>query len=149
MRHTVLERLKILLSERAVDGWRDGWVYGRLKQEFDLQPDELNAIAEVLGYKYGWNAALEQLLWKQWQEEEGRWQERQLAAAKHQLIQRQKAANIAQDLKVAKAVADLQGDTVSDRALTSLETKLIKIILSMNVEEQLWILDTILEGRQS
>jgi hypothetical protein len=48
---------------------------------------------------------------------------------------------------VAKTVADLQDDTVSERTLTSLEKKLIKIILSMNVDEQLWILDTILEGR--
>jgi hypothetical protein len=132
VRHTVLERLKCLLRERAVDGWRDGWVYGRLKQEFELQPDELNAIADVLGFKYGWNAALEQLLWKQWQEEEGRWQERELATAKMQIAKRQRAASIAQDLNIAKVVADLQDELVSHREVTTLEKKLIKIILSMN-----------------
>lgn len=149
MRQIFLDRLKVILSEKTLGGWRDGWVYGRLKQEFELQPDELNAIAQVLGFKYGWNASLEKLLWQQWQAEESRWKQQELKTAKQQLSKRQQDANIAQEINMTKIAKDLCDDGVFDRELTQLEKKLMKIILTMNVEEQLWLLDVIFEGRKN
>jgi hypothetical protein len=148
MRQIVLDRLKVVLSEKAVGGWRDGWVYGRLKQEFDLQPDELNAIAQVLGFKFGWNAALEKLLWQQWQLEESRWKQQELKTAKQQLSKHQQDANIAQEINMTKIAKDLCDDGVFDRELTQIEKKLMKIILTMDAEEQLWLLDVIFEGQK-
>jgi hypothetical protein len=148
MRQIVLDRLKVIISEKVLGGWRDGWVYGRLKQEFELQPDELNAIAQVLGFKYGWNAALEKLLWQQWQLEESRWKQQELKTAKQQLSKRQQDANIAQEINMTKIAKDLCEDGVFDRELTQIEKKLIKIILTMDAEEQLWLLDVIFEGRK-
>jgi hypothetical protein len=149
MRQLFLDRLKAVLNEKTVGSWRDGWVYGRLKQEFELQPDELDAIAKILGFKYGWNAALEKLLWQQWQLEESRWQQQELKAAKQQLNKRQQDANIAQEINMTKIAKDLCDDGIFDRELTAIEKKLMKIILTMNAEEQLWLLDVIFEGRKS
>jgi hypothetical protein len=69
MRQEFLERLQEILREKARGSWNDGWVYGRLKQEFTLQHDELEEMARRLGFKRGWNAGLESLLEDQWQRE--------------------------------------------------------------------------------
>ncbi|MGB7084664.1 MAG: hypothetical protein WBD47_03860, partial [Phormidesmis sp.] len=61
MRQEFSERLKVLLREKFSGSWKDGWVYGRLKQEFDLQSDELNALATALRFKYGWNSAVKDI----------------------------------------------------------------------------------------
>jgi hypothetical protein len=69
MRQEFIERLQEILREKARGSWNDGWVYGRLKQEFTLQYDELEEMARRLGFKRGWNAGLESLLEDQWQRE--------------------------------------------------------------------------------
>lgn len=69
MRQEFLDRLQAILREKAGGGWKDGWVYGRLKQEFALQQDELEEMARRLGFKMGWNAPLESLLEEQWERE--------------------------------------------------------------------------------
>ena len=78
MRQAFSNRLKILQKEKLAGSWRDGWVYGRLKQEFSLEPDELDALATALGFKYGWNHSVKDILERQWQKDEVRWRNREL-----------------------------------------------------------------------
>lgn len=74
MRQEFLVLLEKLLKEKALNAWKDGWVYGRLKEEFDeLQVDELQKLAEVLKFVHGWNPTLEDLLEKQWQQDKTKW----------------------------------------------------------------------------
>jgi stage V sporulation protein K len=72
-----LQRLQELIQERFAGSYRDGWIYGRLLQEFDLTPEQLNLLATTLGFKYGWNAIVQDILEKQWQEDYRFWQQRQ------------------------------------------------------------------------
>ena len=67
MRPEVLEQIKVLVREKHAGSRKDGWVYGKLKQAFDLQPDELDQLAAALGFKYGWNPTVKDILEKQWQ----------------------------------------------------------------------------------
>ncbi len=69
MRQEFLNRLQEILYEKVRGGWRDGWVYDKLNQEFTLQQDELEEMARRLGFKMGWNAPLKSLLEGQWQRE--------------------------------------------------------------------------------
>ncbi|MGC9504411.1 AAA family ATPase [Baaleninema sp.] len=59
-----MKQLKQIRAESSF--YSDGWVYGRLKQKLgSLQADELNKLAEVLGFKYGWNPTVQELLEQQ------------------------------------------------------------------------------------
>ncbi|NET52683.1 MAG: ATPase, partial [Merismopedia sp. SIO2A8] len=73
MRQEVVDRLQVLRMEKLGSIWTDGWVYGRLKEEFELQPDELEFFAEQLGFKYGWNPKLQAVLEQQWQQQGPIW----------------------------------------------------------------------------
>ncbi|MEM9215020.1 MAG: AAA family ATPase [Cyanobacteria bacterium P01_F01_bin.150] len=73
MRQEVVERLQVLRMEKLGTSWTDGWVYGRLMEEFELQPDELEFLSEKLGFKYGWNPGLKALLEEQWQRQGSIW----------------------------------------------------------------------------
>jgi len=91
------DRLQVLIDERRSRRFKDGWVYGRLKQEFDLQPEQLAIMATALGFKYGWNLVVQDLLEKQWQQDQPLWLELELIKAKNQAalnqrLNQQKAA---------------------------------------------------------
>ncbi len=143
MRQEFLDRLKILLKERLAGSWKDGWVYGRLKQEFDLQPDELGAIANVLKFKYGWNPTVQELLERQWQEEEVRWMQHELNKMQEQVALHQQKSNISQ--KIATLLQEYEILDAPQQKLTDVERLLIALIFKMNVEEQLWLLETIFD----
>jgi|GEM_PF-1924026 len=66
MRREIEVFLSELLLKKSEIGLNDGWVYGRLKQEFSLEEDELEKLAFRLGFKRGWNPGLEELLEHQW-----------------------------------------------------------------------------------
>ncbi len=97
-----LNRLQMLLRERLSGAYKDGWVYGRLKQEFDLQPEQLDAIAKALKFKYGWNPDLQNILERQWQEDEVTWMQRELLRAK--IARDQENANTSRKISHQMAV---------------------------------------------
>ena len=74
MRQDFLNQLHALLQEKSAGGWKDGWIYGRLQQDFTLTPDEREKLAQALGFQYGWNPTVEDLLEHQWQEEKPFWE---------------------------------------------------------------------------
>lgn len=69
MRPEFLTRLTELIYQKMANSWKEGWVYGHLKQEFSLERDELEEMAHRLGFKHGWNPGLEDLLEHQWSKE--------------------------------------------------------------------------------
>lgn len=116
MRQEVQKKLKILVRERFSGLWSDGWVYAQLKQDFDLTTDELDKLASVLGFKYGWNPVVEQLLEDQWEKDKSRWFDI--------LLSQHKQACNRQDSQV-------------------IEDKLIELVRAMSSRDQLWLLEVI------
>lgn len=116
MRENVAKRLKTLVKEKLAGSWRDGWVYAQLKQEFDLTAAELDEIVSVLGFKYGWNSTVEQLLEEQWNNDKSRWLDVLL-----------KNSYKASDLKNREVVED----------------KLRELVIAMSPQDQLWLLEVI------
>lgn len=147
MRQEVTNRMQTLLREKSASGWLDGWVYGRLKQEFALQPDELNAIASALGFKYGWNAAVEDVLEAQWQKEEKFWMEQELVKAEANLSHTQKKAEVASKIDLTRRMTSLlqalEASGEVRQEMTDLEKVLIRLMLRMKTDEQLWLLEKI------
>ncbi len=141
MRQVFSDRLKILIKEKSVGLWRDGWVYGRLNQEFDLQLDELNAMTTALGFKYGWNSAVEEILESQWQEDEVRWMQQHLDKAKRQASLNQEKDDLSR--KIAELLQESETTHKPRKKLTRVERALIALILKMKVNEQLWVLEAI------
>lgn len=142
MRQEFSDRLRILLSDKFAGSWKDGWVYGRLKQELKLQPDELDALATALGFKYGWNHVVKDILENQWQEDEVRWIQQELNKVQKQASLNRKKVNISQ--KIAALLQDLEAlDNKPRRELTDIERALIALILKMQSDEQLWVLEMI------
>lgn len=171
-------RLNTLIVESMAGSYKVGWVYGRLKQEFDLQPDELNVMASALGFKRGWNPGLQNLLETQWQAEEDRWREReqqkcckQLEQQKRQVQDRlnreklqiqnqfeEEKLHLRNQIflqeerrvigKLQNYLQELQASEVSTRELTDIERVLITLILNMRVEEQAWALSMVLNRYQ-
>ncbi len=133
------DRLLTILREQSAGSWKDGWVYGRLKQEFDLQSNELEAISTALKFKYGWNKSVEEILERQWQEEEPRWLSQKLA-----IIQKQ--ADLSRRKKdVTQKMTTLTQEIEENRKLTEVERILISLILKMNVEDQEQVMNAILD----
>lgn len=116
MREEVQKKLKILVRARFSGLWSDGWVYAQLKQDFDLTTDELDKLASVLGFKYGWNPVVEQLLEDQWEKDKSRWFDI--------LLSQHKQACNRQDSQV-------------------IEDKLIELVRAMSSQGQLWLLEVI------
>ena len=141
MRQEFSERLRNLQKEKMFGSWKDGWVYGRLNQEFDLQLDELNAVATALGFKYGWNAAVKDILESQWQEEEVRWMQQELSKVQRKVSSNRQKEHLSQ--KIAALLQELETTNRSARNLTDIERVLIALILKMRADEQLWILEEI------
>lgn len=133
MRQEVKDRLLSLIKQRAVEGWKDGWIYGQLKQEFKLSVDELNSIASTLGFKYGWNPTVEEILEKQWQEEEKTWKQ-------HQQIKEQEKRSRTLPRKMHALKEELEA---SETTITDVEELLITMILKMDINEQLRLLETL------
>jgi hypothetical protein len=143
MRQEFSDQLKILLKEKFAGSWRDGWVYGRLKQEFDLELDELNAIATALGFKYGWNSTVKDILENQWQEDEVRWMQQELNKVQKQVSLNRQKNNISQ--KTAALLQELETTNKPRQELTEVEQALVALILRMKVDEQLLMLEMILD----
>ena len=141
MRQEFFERLNYLQKEKMFGSWKDGWVYGRLNQEFELQLDELNAMSTALGFKYGWNAAVKDILENQWQEEEVRWMQQELGKVQRKVSSNRQKERISQ--KIAALLQELETTNQSERKLTDIERVLIALILKMRADEQLWILEEI------
>lgn len=142
MRQEFSDRLRVLMQEKSAGSWRDGWVYGRLKQEFDLQLDELNAMATALGFKYGWNSTVKNILKNQWQEDEVRWMQQELNKVQKQVSLNQQKSDISQT--VAVLLQELETLDKPKKELTDIERVLIALILKMKVDEQSWVLEIIL-----
>jgi hypothetical protein len=142
MRQEFSDRLRLLLQDKFAGSWRDGWVYGRLKQEFNLQPEELNALATTLGFKYGWNRAVQDILENQWQEDEVRWMQQELTKVQKQVsLNRQKVST---SQKIAALLQELEAlDNKPRRELTDIERALVALILKMQSDEQIWVLEMI------
>lgn len=143
MRQEVKDRLRLLIVQRSMEGWKDGWIYGQLKQEFKLSADELNSIASVLGFKYGWNSSVEEILEKQWHIEEKAWKQKQ-QIKEQEKQSRALRKSISNDVLVTRKMLVLQqelealGATISD-----VEELLITMILRMDANEQLHLLETL------
>ncbi len=147
MRQEFLDRLQALLKERAFGGWRDGWVYGRLKQEFTLHPDELSTMTSALGFKRGWNSAVEDILEEQWQKDESRWMQQELAKAQRQSSHNQIKADLTSKIDTARKMAavyqELEASGKLKREMTDIERALVGLILRMEDNDQLWLLEMI------
>ena len=65
MRPEVVAFLKELVQQKRLMGHSDSWVYGMLRQKFELTPDELSSLVKVLGFKLGWNSSVEKILEEQ------------------------------------------------------------------------------------
>lgn len=142
MRQEFSDRLRILLKDKFAGSWKDGWVYGRLKQELNLQPDELDVLATALGFKYGWNHSVKDILENQWQEDEVRWMQQELSKVQKQASLNRQKVNISQ--KIAALLQELEAlDNKPRRELTDIERALVALILKMQSDEQLWVLEMI------
>jgi hypothetical protein len=129
MRQEFLDRLQAILREKAGGGWKDGWVYGRLKQEFALQQDELEEMARRLGFKMGWNAPLESLLEEQWEREKRA--EKTLNRVRQDEVKRNLAAKEVQDITNA-----LHRNSQEKRDFSDVEMALFLLICNINTDEQ-------------
>uniref|UniRef100_B8HM01 ATPase central domain-containing protein n=1 Tax=Cyanothece sp. (strain PCC 7425 / ATCC 29141) TaxID=395961 RepID=B8HM01_CYAP4 len=144
MRQEFLDRLKELIQEKRIGSWKDGWVYGRLKQEFTLQSDELGKLAEVLGFKYGWNRVVEELLEEQWRSQELLWMEQQRLKLKQKVDANRQKADLSS--KIDELLRELENPSQPQKPakpLTKIEHALVSLILKMKEEEQLWLLEVI------
>lgn len=152
MRQEFQERLQALLKEKVFGGWKDGWVYGRLKQEFALESDELNAIASSLGFKYGWNSTVEELLESQWQEAESIWINQKLTKTRKTLAHTEKKAIASHEIQITQKMnsllEELEASNEINHKISDLEKTLTKLILNMKLDDQLWLLESIC-NRQS
>ncbi len=145
-------RLKALIAEKMAGSWKDGWVYGRLKQEFELQPDELDVMASALGFKQSWNPGLHNLLETQWQAEADRWREREQGRvrARLEIEKRQIQDRIFQQQeqrtidKLRKHLQEVNAAKRSPKELTDIERVLVTLVLNMRLEDQAWVLDKVL-----
>lgn len=126
--------------------WKDGWVYGRLRQEFDLQPDELNAMATALGFKYGWNPMVKDILENQWQEDEVRWMQQEANKIQKQASLNRQKNDLSQEITVL--LQEIETVAKPRQELTEIERALIALIIKMNVDEQWWLLKIIFDRRK-
>jgi hypothetical protein len=129
MRQEFLDRLQEILREKARGSWKDGWVYGRLKQEFTLQQDELEEMARRLGFKMGWNAPLESLLEEQWERENRA--EETLNRVRREESKRNLAAREVQNITNA-----LHSNFRTERDFSDVEMALFLLISRMSAYEQ-------------
>jgi hypothetical protein len=129
MRQEFLKRLQEILIEKAGGGWKDGWVYGRLKQEFTLQQDELEEMARRLGFKRGWNAPLELLLEEQWVREKCAYET--LNRVRKEEAERNLSAREVQHITDA-----LRTHLRAERDIGDVEMALFLLIFRMSSDEQ-------------
>lgn len=90
MRQAFLDSLQKRLEEQALNGWRDGWVYGRLKEEFNsLQLDELEKMADMLQFKRGWSLLVENILDNQWEQDKPQWRQQEQVRMRQEQAQKE------------------------------------------------------------
>ncbi|MBW4552530.1 MAG: hypothetical protein KME35_15685 [Aphanocapsa sp. GSE-SYN-MK-11-07L] len=135
MREQFPARLNSLISEKQ----SGGWVWGRLQLEFgELQPDELNAIATALGYKYGYNSLAKRMWEDDWKATKSSWES----------IQREKALKKVENERLNALILakqSVQHNNQPKQSLTEVERVLISIIFRMPPEQQLQLLDAFLD----
>lgn len=141
MRQEVSVKLQELLSERRKFGWKDGWIYGRLKKQFILTPDELNAIAKALGFKYGWNSTVENILEEQWRKEEIHWMNYEKRKLEEEVDRLQSKIDV--EAKIKQLVYEYNKMKSLDREMTDIERGLVVLIMKMKPQDQLWLLEMI------
>jgi hypothetical protein len=160
MREEFPARLNSLISEKHSGGWKGGWVWGRLQLEFEeLQPDELNAIAAALGYKYGYNQLAKRMWEEDWQATKPSWERVQHENALKQAenehinalihanerIERENALKQAEKERLNALIRAKQSLSQPKQSLTEVERVLISIIFRMSPEQQLQLLDAFLD----
>jgi hypothetical protein len=161
MREEFPARLNSLISEKHSGGWKGGWIWGRLQLEFEeLQPDELNAIAAALGYKYGYNQLAKTMWEEDWQATKPSWERMQREKALKQAenerlnalihanerIEREKALlKQAENERLNALIRAKQSPSQPKQSLTEVERVLISIIFRMPPEQQLQLLDAFLD----
>jgi hypothetical protein len=170
MRPEVFAKLEELAQQKKILGYRDGWVYGMLKREFELTSDELSSLVKVLGFKLGWNPTVEKILEEQWQLEAD--YEKEVAQVKsnikleleqikvsqqreRDLQERRRESNRIQDeakylsdvhkieteAKVRGLLLEYQQNQVASRQFTEMEKGIIILMLRMNLNDQRWLLE--------
>ncbi len=136
MSENVREYIDKLLIDRFTGQWKDGWVYGRLKQAFSqLEEDELYYMATRLKF-IGWNAMTQEVLADQWREEELRWLESETFKAEQRREQALKKEALQEKLS-----ATIQG--LRDPKPQGLEGSLIRAIQAMSDADKIWLAHTI------
>jgi hypothetical protein len=133
----------MLRIERRSGSWTDGWIYGRLKQEFDLQPDELDAMTSAMGFKYGWNTTVENLLEGQCLKDEVRWMEQKLSRIEEKVSLHRKKSDISDKIAVLVQELELKSSSSNKKEYTDIEQALMGLILKMNYDDQMWVLKMI------
>lgn len=168
MRLDVTQKMKNLLQEKKMFGYKDGWVYGRLKQEFELTSDELDFLTQNLGFKYGWNSTVEEILEGQWQEESEKMQELEKAKERQLIEQTQmkmkleraremqsleiiknELANQVTHLKIKEnleqkiqvLMLEYQNIKFTNRNFTDIDRAIITLIMKMTPQEKLSLLE--------
>ena len=170
MRPEVFTKLEELTQQKRLMGHRDGWVYGMLKEEFELTSDELAGLVKVLCFKLGWNSGVKKILEEQWQLESDYVKEVQRVNFKTKIeheqikvsqqrerdLQEQRrerdrlqdeakylsdAHKIETEVKVRELLLDYQQNQVANRQFTEMEKGIIMLMLRMNPNDQRWLLE--------
>ena len=170
MRPEVFSSLEELVRQKKLMGHRDGWVYGMLKEEFELTSDELAGLVKVLGFKLGWNSGVEKILEEQWQLESDYVKEVQRVNIKIKLEKEQikisqqrerdlqerrrerdrlqdkakylsDARKIETEVEVRGLLLDYQQNQVASRQFTEMEKGIIMLMLRMDPNDQRWLLE--------
>ena len=129
MRQEFLERLRVLLNEKSMQCMRTGWVYGKLRQEFDLQADELQEMARRMGFKKGWNPMLKSLL-------EDEWEKENISQKNISEIRRSRLEATQRARQVQRIESSLENQINIQRKFSDTEMALFLLILEMNTYEK-------------
>ncbi len=101
----------------------------------------MDAIATSLGFKYGWNSTVKDILERQWQDDEVIWMQRELTKLQKQVSLNQQKADISR--KIATMLQELGTSDKPTRELTDIERVIIALLLKMKAEEQVWMLEVL------
>ena len=134
MRQEFLDRLKVLMNERSMKCMRLGWVYGMLRQEFNLQPDELEEMARRMKFKKGWNPMLKSLLEDEWEKEKA--SQENIAEIRRSRLQTEQRA-----VQVQNIERSLGNNVHAKKSVSDTEMALFLLISEMSPQEQEQLLE--------
>ena len=159
MRPEVFASLEEFVQQKRLMGRSDSWVYGMLRQKFELTPDELSFLVKILGFKLGWNFSVEKILEEQWQLESDRLKELERVKVSQQrekdLQERRRESDrlkdeakylsdvdkIETETKVRGLLLEYKQNQVASRQFTEMEKGIIMLMLRMNPNDQRWLLE--------